>query len=258
MGNTELTVSALGLGTVKLGRNTGVKYPSGFELPDDRSARALLTRARDLGINLLDTAPAYGTSEERLGGLLKDDRDHWILCTKVGEEFTDGQSSYHFSPEHVRFSVERSLQRLKVECLDIVLVHSDGNDLAIVEQHGTLQALAELKKEGKLKALGLSGKTVDGGLAALPDCDLMMITYNPVETDQAPLLDACADTGTGVLIKKALASGHLNQLGDNADRVETAMAFALDHPATTAAVVGTITPANLERNVAAARRAVGN
>ena len=188
------------------------------------------------------------------GTELQQDPDDF---SRLSPEVFSANSAFH-DDAPVRFSVERSLQRLKVECLDIVLVHSDGNDLAIVEQHGTLQALAELKKEGKLKALGLSGKTVDGGLAALPDCDLMMITYNPVETDQAPLLDACADTGTGVLIKKALASGHLNQLGDNADPVETAMAFALDHPATTAAVVGTITPANLERNVAAARRAVGN
>ena len=70
LGNTGMTVSVLGLGTVKLGRNQAVKYPEPFELPDDAQARRLIDRARDLGINLLDTAPAYGTSEERLGRLL--------------------------------------------------------------------------------------------------------------------------------------------------------------------------------------------
>ena len=70
LGDTGLQVSALGLGTVKLGRDQGVKYPSGFTIPDDREARALLDLARDLGINLIDTAPDYGRSEERLGPLL--------------------------------------------------------------------------------------------------------------------------------------------------------------------------------------------
>ena len=69
LGNTGIEVSALGLGTVKLGRNEGVKYPSGFELPDDASVSRLLQLAADAGINLLDTAPAYGSSEERIGKL---------------------------------------------------------------------------------------------------------------------------------------------------------------------------------------------
>ena len=62
LGRTDIAVSALGLGTVKLGRNRGVRYPQPFALPDDRAARALLDAARELGVNLLDTAPAYGAS----------------------------------------------------------------------------------------------------------------------------------------------------------------------------------------------------
>ncbi|MFW8341556.1 aldo/keto reductase, partial [Klebsiella pneumoniae] len=67
LGSTGLRVSPLGLGTVKLGRDQGVKYPNGFRIPDDQQARELLYLARELGINLIDTAPAYGVSEERLG-----------------------------------------------------------------------------------------------------------------------------------------------------------------------------------------------
>ena len=67
LGSTGLRVSPLGLGTVKLGRDQGVKYPNGFTIPDDAAARALLDQARALGINLIDTAPAYGVSEQRLG-----------------------------------------------------------------------------------------------------------------------------------------------------------------------------------------------
>lgn len=256
LGQTGLLVSALGLGTVKLGRNSGVKYPAGFSLPSDGEARQLLALARDLGINLIDTAPAYGSSEERLGTLLQGQRNDWIICSKVGEEFDGGQSHYDFTPEHVQASVERSLQRLRCDYLDIVLVHSDGSDLDIVQHHGTLAALADLKQAGKLRSFGLSGKSVAGGLAALDHSDLLMVTYNLQERDQAPLLDACSDQGKGVLIKKALASGHLDSLSEQGDPVLASMKFVLGHAATTAAIIGTITPDHLRSNVAAARQAL--
>jgi len=89
LGQTGLAVSCLGLGTVKIGRNQEVKYPISFPLPRDNDVSDLLATAKDLGINLLDTAPAYGSSEQRLGRLLRD-RDDWVICTKVGEEFTGG------------------------------------------------------------------------------------------------------------------------------------------------------------------------
>src|SRR5690606_3456949 len=129
--NTGVEISAIGLGTVKLGRDQDVKYPPGFQIPDDAQATQLLILALDLGINLIDTAPAYGRSEERLGPLLRGQRSDWVICTKVGEEFENGQSHFDFSPEHVRFSLERSLKRLETDYLDIVLVHSDGNDMEI-------------------------------------------------------------------------------------------------------------------------------
>ena len=62
LGSTGIDVSVLGLGTVKIGRNQQVKYPSGFELPDDQSVIELFELARSLGINFIDTAPAYGSS----------------------------------------------------------------------------------------------------------------------------------------------------------------------------------------------------
>ena len=123
LGSTGLMVSPLGLGTVKLGRDQGVKYPNGFTIPDDDDARRLLKMARELGINLIDTAPAYGRSEERLGPLLRGQRDQWVIVSKVGEEFDNGQSRHDFSAEHTRRSVERSLQRLETEVIDLVLVH---------------------------------------------------------------------------------------------------------------------------------------
>ncbi len=154
LGDTGLTVSALGLGTVKIGRDQGVKYPTAFSIPDDDAVRNLLARARDLGINLIDTAPAYGRSEERLGELLRDRHD-WVIVSKVGEEFDNGDSHFDFSPAHTRASVERSLRRLNTDHLDCVLVHSDGNDKDILRS-GTLEVLEALKREGLIRNTHLS------------------------------------------------------------------------------------------------------
>lgn len=83
LGSTGLNVSPLGLGTVKLGRDRGVKYPSGFRIPDDQQAQMLLRMARDMGINLIDTAPAYGTSEERPGPLLRGQRQTGLSSARL-------------------------------------------------------------------------------------------------------------------------------------------------------------------------------
>lgn len=209
LGSTGLRVSPLGLGTVKLGRDQGVKYPSGFQIPDDDEARMLLKLSRDLGINLIDTAPAYGRSEERLGPLLRGQRQDWVIVSKVGEEFVDGQSSHDFSAAHTRRSVERSLKRLETDFIDLVLVHSDGNDLAILNGCEVYETLAELKREGKIRGFGLSGKTVEGGLKALETGDCAMVTYNLNEQAELPVIDYAAAHGKAILVKKALASGHV-------------------------------------------------
>lgn len=248
MGSNGPLVSPLGLGTVKLGRNQGVKYPSGFELPDDKSALELLALARDLGINLLDTAPAYGISEERLGPLLKGQRHDWVLVSKVGEEFVDGASLFDFSASHTRMSVERSLKRLRTDYLDAVLVHSDGNDVQLLQQEEVYATLAQLKQEGKIGQFGFSGKTVAGGLLALKQGDCAMVTYNLNEQEEKPVLDYAHTHGKAILIKKALASGHIC-LEPGIDPVRASFELIFGHPGTTSAVIGTINPKHLQHNV---------
>ncbi len=245
LGATDIKVSPLGLGTVKLGRDQAVKYPTAFTIPDDQTARKLLRSAQELGINLLDTAPAYGNSEQRLGELLGGETQDWVICSKVGEEFIDGQSHFDFTPEYTRSSVLRSLKRLRRDYLDIVLVHSDGNDIDIVERYGTLQVLADLKSEGLIRAIGFSGKSLEGGLRAAEQADVMMVAYNLDYRDEVELLDYCATHKKGVLIKKALASGHLG------DDVGAGLRFALQHPAASGVIVGTINAEHLAANVAA-------
>lgn len=254
LGRTGLNVSPLGLGTVKLGRNRGVKYPQGFELPDNRQAAELIALARDLGINLIDTAPAYGTSEQRLGELLAGQRRDWVICTKVGEEFDGEHSHFDFSAAHTRRSVERSLKRLQSDYLDLVLVHSDGRDSDIVRREGALEELERLKQQGLIRAFGVSTKTLEGGRLAAELSDLVMVTYNAREREQEPVIDRCRELGKGVLLKKALASGHLCL--DGADPVQAGMDFIFAHPGVSSAIIGTINPQHLRDNVAKAERAL--
>jgi aryl-alcohol dehydrogenase-like predicted oxidoreductase len=251
LGALGINVSPLGLGTVKLGRDQGVKYPNGFKIPDDVEAQMLLKMARDLGINLIDTAPAYGRSEERLGPLLRGQRQDWVIVSKVGEEFEAGQSRHDFSAAHTRLSVERSLQRLETDFIDLVLVHSDGNDLHVLNECAVYQTLTELKREGKIRGFGFSGKTVEGGLLALQQGDCAMVTYNLNEQGEKPVLDYAAAHNKAVLVKKALASGHVC-LSPGVDPVRASFELLFEHPGVTGAIVGTINPLHLAHNVATA------
>ena len=252
LGPSGIDVSVLGLGTVKFGRNQEVKYPATFSLPSDQELVAMLNQARSLGINLLDTAPAYGSSEQRLGRLLTDRQD-WVICTKVGEEFLNGKSYYDFSETHVRHSVERSLRNLNTDYLDIVLVHSDGNDMHIIESTACLPTLMDLKEKGLIRAVGMSTKSLDGGLKAVELSDLVMVTYNPSTTDDAEVIRYANSLNKGVLIKKALNSGHVATAGENS--IENNLIFALTPAGVSSVIVGTISPEHLRENVESVVRA---
>jgi len=251
IGRTSLSVSIVGLGTVKIGRCEQVKYPRSFDIPSDDEVVHLLQIAQEVGINLIDTAPAYGTSEERLGALLPGSRDSWVISTKFGETFVDGRSSFDFSPESVLPSVQRSLDRLRTDYLDMVLIHSDGNDLHIINSLGTLEALDDLKRTGLIRAFGISTKTPEGGLAALDKCDLVMVTYNQNETDCRDVIREAYEKQTGVLVKKALQSGHLanDQVIGAKATPEEAIRFVLKEGGVSSVIVGTINPEHLRESV---------
>lgn len=250
LGQTDIMISPLGLGTVKFGRNEGVKYPEGFDIPDDEALTDLLSLAKSLGINMLDTAPAYGTSEERLGQLLKGQREDWVIVGKAGEEFENGASSYIFTPDHFEKSLERSLKRLDTDYIDALLIHSNGNDMDILANDALIARLHDFKDQGLVKAVGASTKTVEGGIMALELLDVVMATYNPAYVEEKAVLDYAHKHGGGILLKKALASGHVDILGD--DPVQSSMRFAFGHPGVDGIIIGTINPEHLKQNVEAA------
>jgi aryl-alcohol dehydrogenase-like predicted oxidoreductase len=250
LGTTGLHVSPIGLGTVKFGRNTGVKYPAAFDLPSDEQITALLGAAAELGVNLIDTAPAYGTSEERLGVLLTRaaSRDRWVICTKAGETFENGVSTFDFSPAAVTASIERSLKRLRTDRVEVALLHSNGDDQQIILHSGALEALESLKRRGLIRAIGISTKTPQGAMLAVRHADVVMLTLNAAEQADAPAAAAAGTRGVGVLVKKALASGHTRD-------ADSAIRFALNLPGVSSVVVGTLSNEHLRANVLAATNA---
>lgn len=247
LGNTGIEVSPLGLGTVKFGRNTGVDYPRAYELPTDSLIAELLAQARSYGINLLDTAPAYGTSEARIGEAIEGHRDEWVVCTKAGEEFIGSKSRYDFTEDAVLKSVDRSLARLRTDRLDVLLLHSDGRSVDEIKRAGAFRALARLRREAVVAAVGLSGKSPADANAAMSRSDVLMCTINATYRDEVGIAREAASQGIGVLVKKPLDRGFKGA-------AETVAEIAcLD--GVTSVVVGSIDPNHMALNAAAVQYA---
>ncbi len=244
LGRSGPDVSPIGLGAFKIGRNTGIKYAQGYSLPSDDAVRALLRGALDLGITYFDTAPAYGSSEERLGKALAG-VNGVVISTKVGEAFEDGRSSYDFSDAAVRRSIERSRRRLRRIVLDLVFVHSSGDDGAVLGS-GVVETLQALRAAGQVRAIGFSGKTMEGARAALAWADAIMVEYHLDDRTHEPVIAEALGAGVGVVVKKGLASGRL----DPAESIR----FVLGTAGVGSLLVGSLSLDHLRENVALAAR----
>ena len=222
LGRTGPLVSTIAFGAFKIGRNRGTKYAEAYELPGDDDVRALLRGVLDLGIDCIDTAPAYGISEQRVGDFLAGAHPEIVISTKVGETFDERGSTYDFSAAAVRASVVRSLRRLQRDVLDLVYVHSDGRDRVILEQTDVAPTLQSLREEGLVKQIGFSGKTPDGATAALAWADVLMVEYHPDDRTHEDVIATAAARGVGIAVKKPLASGRHDP--------EAAIRFGLSNP----------------------------
>ncbi len=243
LGKTGLDVSPLGFGAFKIGRNEKIKYPQSYDLPDDAAVERLLNGVLDSGINLIDTAPAYGRSEERIGQFLSHRRSEFVLSTKVGERFVNGESQYDFTGLGVRASLAESLRRLRTETLDIVWVHSNGDDLAIQQQTDLIPTLQKLKHAGYVRCIGFSGKTPAGATEALAWADAVMVEYHLQDKSHEEVIALSASCGLGVVVKKGLASGHLP--------AAEAIRFVLSNLAIGSLIVGGLSLDHLQANIAA-------
>ncbi|GAB5466973.1 MAG: aldo/keto reductase [Rhodospirillales bacterium] len=143
LGRSGLKVSNLCLGTMTFGSTT-----------DEEEAGRILERARDAKVNFLDTADVYngGESERMLGRLIADDREDWVLASKLGNRMAEGPNHAGLSPKHMRAALGDSLDRLQTDYLDLLYLHIyDGSPLeAVVETLGRFLA------DGRILSWGLS------------------------------------------------------------------------------------------------------
>lgn len=214
----SLNPSALGLGCM------GMSHAYGTNI-DEASAQALVDRAVDLGITFFDTAEVYGpfTNEELVGKILRKHRDKVLIATKFG--FTIGDeakaarpSGLDSRPEHLRAVAEASLKRLGVDVIDLFYQHRVDPDVPIEE---TVGAMAELVKEGKVRALGLSeasAQTLRRAHAVHPiaaiQSEYSLWTRDP-ETNG--VFDTCRELGIGFVpfspLGRGMLTGALKDLG---------------------------------------------
>ena len=151
LGRNGPEVSAIGLGCMSMG--IAGTYTSSVRNDDD--AVALIHRALELGVTLLDTADIYGDSERQVGKAIRGRRDKVVLATKFGFVGAIGASDRRIDgrPEHVRKACEASLQKLGVEVIDLYYLHRVDASTPIEETVGAMTALV---REGKVRYIGLS------------------------------------------------------------------------------------------------------
>jgi aryl-alcohol dehydrogenase-like predicted oxidoreductase len=218
LGKTGLRVSQIGLGTAVLGNLFGtINREEGI---------AATQEAIKSGINYVDTAPFYNTSQDVLGDALRDvPRNTYYLATKVGREWTDPVNGrfdilagFDFSASSVLKSLERSLERLGLPYVDVVQIHDcdvPGNREILLKE--TIPALESAVKAGKARFIGITGYDLDFLKSitdeAKVDTVLSFSRYNLHDVSLLDYLDVFESKGVGVVTAAALAQGLLTTQG---------------------------------------------
>lgn len=202
---TGLEVSAIGLGCMGMSENYG---PS-----NDADNMATLARALELGVNFLDTADSYGPfrNEELIGGFLASRRERIVVATKFGFVRSEDPTapSIDNSPAYIRSACEGSLRRLGVDAIDIYYVHRIDPARPIEETVGTM---ADLVREGKVRALGLSEVSADTlrRAAAVHPIAAVQSEYSLWTRDaELEVLPACRELGVCFVAFAPLGRGFL-------------------------------------------------
>lgn len=283
LGKSDLNVSAIGLGSWEMAGNV-------WGNADESNSIRTIHDAVVHGINLVDAAASYGggRAEMVVGKALKGIRDKVILCTKCGlKVLPNNDVEYNLTPENIRFEVERSLQRLDTDYIDLYQFHYPDPVTPIEE---SLEVMLALKREGKIRAIGVSNFNLEQLHKALPlGCvDSVQLKYNMLTRDSLPLIEYCREMGVGVLTYGSIAGGMLSgayreppTFGENDRRkdfypffeeplfgkarrlvdvleeiaaeigrktVDVAINWVVSRPGVTVALVGAKTPAHVAQN----------
>lgn len=201
LGKTDLSVSRLGFGAA----------PIGFLGTPQGQTNKLVAMLLDEGVNLFDTAAMYEDAEEKLGVALAGRRDEAVLVSKCGTRDADlpGEA---WSAELITASIDRSLQRLKTDHLDLTLLHSCG--LTELQQGDAVEALIKARQAGKTTCLGYSGDNEEAAAAAEMDwVDVIEMSVNLCDQHNIDhVLPACKANNVGVIAKRPIANAAWNPL----------------------------------------------
>ena len=268
LGRTGLLVSEISLGTVELGMNYGIPVEGEHLRPPESEAARLLNRALDLGVNFIDTARAYGASEEVIGRALKTRRREIILCSKAAPPPPDvhGQALV----QHVRNSIAESLRALQTDYLDVLKIHSAAAEE--IRRGEMIAAMLDAVQAGYVRFVGASTYGEEAPLLALADgrYDCLQIAYSAVDRrPEARILPLAQQKDVGIVVRSVLLRGVLShrytllpaQLGELRAAIaqldalrgseasslpELAYRYVLAHGAVSTALVGTARLGELE------------
>jgi pyridoxine 4-dehydrogenase len=255
LGN-EISVHRLGYGAMRL---TG---PGIWGPPKDRkSALAVLRRAVELGVNFVDTADSYGphVSEELIAEALHPYPSDLVIATKGGwERPGPNQWTHNATPDHLRKAVEGSLKRLRLDRIDVYQLHAPDN---VVSFDVSVEALAELKREGKIRMVALSNVTqehIERARRIVPIASVQN-RYSFADREWDYVVDYCERNGIVFIPWFPLGAGRiagevLNQVAQahHASPTQVALAWLLRRSSVILPIPGTSLIEHLEQNVAAA------
>ena len=280
LGRTGSLVTRLGFGAMELRAPVG----AGF---DRAAAKSLLHAVLDLGINFIDTSPDYGESEALIGEMIGTRRDEVFIATKCGcpvDPSTMDRHLHNYSRANIRRCVEESLRRLRTDRLDLVQIHLSPTREEL-ERNGSIDELEALRREGKLRFIGMSG--VLPNLAdhiSMRRFDAFQIPYSALEPNHRELISQAASAGAGVIVRGSIHRGlghappstlqrlrrtvaraigrgldlweraDLDAILDGMPIPEFMLRFTLSHPGQSTTIVGTKSRQHLEENVRAAAK----
>jgi aryl-alcohol dehydrogenase-like predicted oxidoreductase len=209
LGRTGFKVSEISLGTVEIGMPYGIARDGAPPPPDEAEASKLLHCALDLGVNLIDTARAYGESEAIIGRALRDRRKEFFLVSKV-LSYHDQKLDGDGLRERITSSVQQSLSLLQTDCIDLMMIHSAPTE--VIDGGEALAILKTLKQRGHIRAIGASVYGEEAALAAIADggYDCLQIAYSILDRrPESRTFEAAGRTGMGLVARSVLLKGAL-------------------------------------------------
>jgi len=255
----ERTVHRLGFGTMRL---TG---PGIWGEPVDRDqCVAVVRRAVELGVDLIDTADSYGpaVSEDIIREALHPYPSHVLIASKAGLVRTGPGAWFPVGrPRYLRQQAEMSLRRLRLDCIPLFQLHRVDEQVPLTDSLG---ALIELRDEGKIEAIGLSEvgiAEIEQARAITPIATVQNL-YNLIHRRSDPVVDYCASNGIGFIPWYPIGSGRLAATDGRLDHLvraadgtpaQVALAWLLARSEVVLPIPGTSQVSHLEENVRAAQ-----